>query len=187
MGLVGAAKQSRLSPALVALGLLAVAGFLLYTLFGSAIVHAAHGTVVPLPLLFGLAAVGGTASFFTPCSIVFAPTFLVMIGSAEDGRRKLLGRALWVAAGIVLFYALLGLVVGLVGAAIDAALIYVIPILGVTFLVLGVLILTGRTRFMERLGQLNPALASYERASASPLARPRPRGTPDRPLRRWRL
>ena len=157
--------------ALVALGLVAVAGFLLYALFGGAIVRAAQGALVPLPLLLGLAVVGGTASFFTPCSIVFAPTFLVMVGSAEDSRRKLFGRALWVACGIVLFYALLGLVVGLVGAAIDGVLFYLIPILGVAFLVLGVLILTGRTGFIERLARLNPALDSYERASASRPAR----------------
>ena len=167
----GVAHHGRVPLALAALSIVAVAGFLLYALLGNAIVRAAQGTVVPLPVLLGLAVVGGTASFFTPCSIVFAPTFLVMMGSAEDSRSKLLGRAMWVAFGILLFYALLGLVVGSVGAAIDGALLYLIPVLGVAFLLLGVLILTGRTGFMERLGQLNPALASYERTSASRPAR----------------
>lgn len=170
----GVSPQRRSPLPLFILGLLALAGYALYAYFGVPIVQAAHGPVVPLPLLLGLAMVGGTASFFTPCSLVFAPTFLVMMGSAEESRSGLIGRGLWVASGILLFYALLGVALGLVGLAITGVLFALIPIMGVVFLVLGILVLTGRAGFLERLARFNPALAPYERASSAPPAKPGP-------------
>jgi len=160
------ADPARVPTALIGLGLVAAAGYVLYARFGAAIVQAAHG-VIALPVLLGLAVVGGAASFFSPCSIVFAPTFLMVTGSAEDSRRSLIGRAAWVALGIVAFYGVVGWMVGLVGAAVYGALAYLIPALGVVFLWLGASVLAGRTGVFDRLGRMNPALLGYESASGS--------------------
>ncbi len=153
------------------LALLVLVGYLIYDRFGGAIVASGQRAVLPLPVLVGLGLAGGVASFFSPCSIVFAPTILMAAGSAEDPRRRVLGTALWVAVGILLFYAVLALALGGLGAAVERVMGYLIPTLGAVFLVLGALILTGRTAFMDRIARLNPALGAYERAAPAP--RPR--------------
>ena len=64
---------------------------------------------LPTPLLLALALVGGAASFFSPCSIAITPSFVGYLsgagGESSGGRRRLVGPAALVAAGIVAFYA----------------------------------------------------------------------------------
>lgn len=152
---------------LVALLVLVIGGYLVYNRFGGSVVAAGQRAVLPLPVLLGLGVAGGIASFFSPCSIVFAPTFLMVAGSAEDSRRRVMGSAVWVALGILVFYAVLSLALGGLGAAVTRVMGYMIPVLGVAFLAMGALTLTGRTGFMDRIARLNPALGACERAAPS--------------------
>jgi hypothetical protein len=71
-------------------------------------------------------------------------------------------------AGMLAFYAALGLAVAWAGSAVDRVMAYLIPTLGAAFLVAGALILTGRAGIMDRLARLNPALGAYERAASTP-------------------
>lgn len=160
------ASRRRLPQAILVL--LAAAGYAFYARFGGSIIVAAHASRLPPPLLLALALLGGVASFFTPCSIVLAPTFLTMAGSGVEGRRPPVARTLWLALGILVFYAAVGLLVGLVGTAIDGALAALIPVFGVVFLILGALVLTDRGRLAACLGRMNPVLLLEARSRTQP-------------------
>ncbi|TAM83390.1 MAG: hypothetical protein EPN47_04575 [Acidobacteria bacterium] len=125
------------------------------------------------PLLFlALALIGGAASFFSPCSIAITPAFLAYLatGTLPEKETRVLSRpliwaALLVASGIVVFYAVAGSIVGLVGSIAYNYLIYFIPVVGLAFLLLGALILLGRVGglgFVERWNPMNRLYARQE-------------------------
>ena len=126
---------------------------------------------LPAPLLLALALTGGAASFFSPCSIAITPSFIGYLASTgKDGSRgprgRLLGPAALVAAGIVAFYAAAGAAVGGIGAVVYNYLVWLVLVVGLTFLVLGYLLLTGRGAALMRVGAANPANRYYQTAMA---------------------
>ncbi len=144
-----------------------VAGYFLYLHAGALL---QHGRTLPPALLLTLALAGGAASFFSPCSIAITPAFLahLTLGTppekeARSFSRPLVFAALLVALGIVVFYSLAGAVIGLVGSIAYNYLVYFIPVVGAIFLLLGVLILLGRTGLLSFLERWNPANRLYVR------------------------
>lgn len=159
----------RLVAGMVVLAVLFAGGAYLY-------VHVAGGLFarsqhLPAPLLLALALVGGAASFFSPCSIAVTPSFIGYLsgagGQSAGGRRRLVGPAALVAAGIVAFYAAAGAAVGGIGSVVYNYLVYLVLVIGVVFMVLGYLLLTGRGDALVRLGNLNPANRYYEASMAA--------------------
>lgn len=157
----------RVASALAALLLMGVAGYFLYLHAG---VLLQQGRTLPPALLLGLALVGGAASFFSPCSIAITPAFLAYLTvGASPGKevrnfsRPLVFAAVLVALGIVVFYAIAGAIIGLVGNVAYNYLVYFIPVVGAVFLLLGVLMLLGRTGLLSFLECWNPANRLYAR------------------------
>lgn len=165
MGNPASAPRRALRLSVYGLALLFLAGYVFYARFASAITGAASGPHVALSLLVGAAVLGGVASFFSPCSIVFAPSLLLTTGK-EGGRTSPVGRALLVGIGILAFYGAAGTAVGVFGELAYPIMAWLIPIFGLLFLGLGALVLTGRGAFAGRFFSLR---------AASPVA-------PDRPL-----
>lgn len=160
--------------------LLSVAGYLLYVHAGSIL---ERGRALPPLLILGLALIGGAASFFSPCSIAITPAFLAYLatGTLPDRETRVLSRsliraALLVASGIVVFYAVAGSIVGLVGSVAYNYLIYFIPVVGLAFLLLGALILLGHTGGLGFIQRWNPMNRLYARQEAAGPAA----GTPPR-------
>ena len=157
----------RAASAAAVLLLMGVAGYFLYLHAG---VLLQQGRTLPPALLLGLALVGGAASFFSPCSIAITPAFLAYLTvGAPPGKdvrsfsRPLVFAAVLVALGIVVFYAIAGAIIGLVGNVAYNYLIYFIPVVGAVFLLLGVLMLLGRTGLLSFLARWNPANRLYAR------------------------
>ncbi len=158
--------------ALLAGGLLVilfVTGYRLYTQLGARLfaqTHAAHA--LPPFLLLALAVIGGGASFFSPCSLAITPSFLAYFLGAGDGHeqpaahRVLMKGSALVALGIVAFYAVAGVLVTVIGAVVYAFLIDLIPAVAAGFAALGVIILSGRGRALDRVGRLNPAQRLFD-------------------------
>ena len=160
--------------AAAALLLMGIAGYELYLHAGSLL---QQGRALPPALLLGLALVGGAASFFSPCSIAITPAFLayLTVGTppAKDARSfspSLVLAAGLVALGIVVFYAIAGAVIGLVGNVAYNYLIYFIPVVGVAFILLGALILLERTGMLAFVERWNPMNRRYARREAGPAA-----------------
>lgn len=132
----------------------------------------AHLSGLPPVWLLGLALLGGTASFFSPCGLALTPAFLGYLiigrGRPEEGaaRRTLVQGSRWLAAGILSFYVAVGLVVAFVGSVLDHELLYLNLLVGVAMLGLGAAILSRR-----RLGPLEARLAwaGVGRRSAEPM------------------
>jgi len=138
----------RMTPwgAICGIVLLFVLGYVVYARFASTIIGAAGHSPVTLPVLAGLAAAGGVASFFSPCSVMFAPSLLLAAGPKRPFVRVLL-----VGLGIVAFYLVLGAAVDALGLAVAPVLGWVIPAFGMVFLSLGGMVLTGRSEAVGRL------------------------------------
>lgn len=126
----------------------------------------AHASTLPAPLLLALALVGGAASFFSPCSIAITPSFLLyLLGEEQAGvseRRRALRSASLVAVGVVSFYALAGALVGALGAVVYNYLVYLVALVGLAFLGLGYLLLSGESGRLVALAERNPANRYYE-------------------------
>lgn len=165
--------SARVAAALFILVLLFVAGSFLYTRVGGVLFRQTHIGRVPTPLLLGLAIIGGAASFFSPCSIAITPSFLTYFvsGDGAGARRDLLQGSTLVASGIVSFYVLAGLLVGLVGVVVYNVLIYLLPVVGIAFFGLGVLVLTGRGDVLSGFQKWNPIKPYYERSLGDPTAK----------------
>lgn len=154
--------------AAVILLLMGIAGYFLYLHAGSVL---QKGQALPPLLIVGLALVGGAASFFSPCSIAITPAFLAYLtaGTPPDkDNTRLLSRTLvfaaaLVALGIVAFYAAAGILIGLIGSIVYNYLIYFIPVVGVAFVVLGVLLLLGRSGVLGFFERWNPVNRRYAR------------------------
>lgn len=164
-GAVGAAA------ALVALG---AVGYALYLHAGSLLQRAA---MLPPVLVAALALVGGAASFFSPCSIAITPGFLAYLaggtGPAPDSgvrSRRRVGAAGLVALGIITFYGAAGAIVGFVGNVAYNYLIYFIPVVGVAFILLGVLMLLNRGGALAFVERWNPMIRVYARREAGAAA-----------------
>ena len=158
--------------AAAALLILGIAGYELYLHAGALL---QQGRALPPALILVLALIGGAASFFSPCSIAITPAFLayLTVGAApdKDARRaspSLVFAAGLVALGIVVFYAIAGAIIGLVGNMAYNYMIYFIPVVGVAFILLGVLILLERTGMLSFLERWNPMNRRYARQEAGP-------------------
>lgn len=158
--------------AAMALLLLAASGYALYLHTGSLL---QHGRALPPLLILALALVGGAASFFSPCSIAITPAFLAYLtaGTPPGDDNRMVSRALLfgaglVALGIVVFYSVAGLIIGMVGNIAYNYLIYLIPIVAVAFLGLGVLILAGRSGLLAFLERWNPMNRYYAHREVGP-------------------
>ncbi len=157
----------RASAALAMIGALFWVGAWVYVHVGGLLLRQA--AVLPAPLLLSLALVGGAASFFSPCSIAITPSFLVYLLGDSDAaavhveRRRVIGSAGVVALGIVSFYALAGLLIGLVGAVAYNYLVYLILVVGIAFVALGYALLSGAgARTLGALATRNPANQAYD-------------------------
>ncbi|TAN09262.1 MAG: hypothetical protein EPN34_14565 [Burkholderiaceae bacterium] len=151
----------------LALLLLGAGGYFAYLHAGALL---ASTRTLPPALLLALALVGGAASFFSPCSIAITPAFLTyLVSGALPGddvpqpRVRLSVAAIEVAIGIVAFYAIAAAVLGLIGNVVYNALIYLLPLVGAAFILLGALMLTGRAGLLEPLARHNPMNRLYER------------------------
>ncbi len=166
--------------AAIALLLLGAAGYVLY-LHAGAILQ--NGAALPPVLILALALIGGAASFFSPCSIAITPAFLAYLTTGtspgKDTRvlsRTVISAAGLVALGIVIFYAAAGGVIGAVGSIAYNYLIYFIPIVGAVFILLGALILLGRTGVLAFVERWNPMNRFYARQEiGTPAGTPRKR------------
>lgn len=161
-------KWASRASALLVLALVFAAGAYLYVHVGGQLflrIHNAHS--LPPVLLLLLALVGGAASFFSPCSLAITPSFLMYFiadASPGEGHGPLMRGSLVVASGIVVFYALAGALVTALGAAVYNFLIYLIPAAALVFLILGIVILTGRNHWLATLSRFNPFQSYYEQA-----------------------
>jgi len=150
--------------------LMGAGGYVLYLHAGALLQEA---QTLPPALVIGLALVGGAASFFSPCSIAVTPAFVAYLATGAAAPREVRGlksslavAAGLVALGIVAFYAIAGAVIGMVGSVAYNYLIYFIPVVAVAFLVLGVLILLGRTSMLAFVERWNPMNQRYARQEA---------------------
>ncbi len=159
--------------ALIVLGGVFWAGAWLYVHVGGRLLG--EDSALPAPLLLALALVGGAASFFSPCSIAITPSFLLyLLGggqSSQRGQRAAVHAAGPVALGIVSFYALAGLLVGALGAVVYNYLVYLVAAVGLAFLALGYVLLSGGSPWLAALARRNPATGAYERMLAPRAAR----------------
>ncbi len=147
--------------------LLGVGGYFLYLHAGTIL---QKGQALPPLLILALALIGGAASFFSPCSIAITPAFLAYLttGAPPKTDTRIISRSLVYAAGlvafgIVVFYAAAGILVGAFGSIVYNYLVYLIPVVGAAFILLGALILLGRTGALAFLERWNPMNRLYTR------------------------
>lgn len=159
--------------------LMGAGGYLLYLHAGALL---AQGQALPPVLILGLAVVGGAASFFSPCSIAVTPAFVAYLATGtaapENARRCAPALALaagLVALGIIAFYAIAGAIIGAVGSIAYNYLIYLIPAVATVFVVLGILMLVGRTGMLSFVERWNPMNRRYTRQEAGPTTAGPPR------------
>lgn len=159
----------RIIATLAALVALFGAGYWVYHVVGQLLFRAQSAATVPIGLILGVAVLGGAASFFSPCSLAITPSFLLyFVGnereqSADTRRRELLRPSLLIALGIVGLYGVAAILVSTIGALIYNFLIYLIPLVGVLFAALGVIILFGRSSVLSGAARYLPGYSHYER------------------------
>lgn len=160
----------RIASALLALILIFVGGYYLYVHVAGRLF--AHASTLPPTLMLALALVGGSASFFSPCSLALTPGYLSYMagGSADetDKEPRILLRSVMTALGIVTFFSVAGTLISWLGAVVYNYLIYLIPIVAVIFLGLGCLIVAGKTASFGVAGEINPANRWWERIAQRP-------------------
>lgn len=163
--------------ALLVLAALFAGGYYAYVHVGGPLFAQTHSSAtLPPALLLALALVGGAASFFSPCSLAITPSFLIYFiesgpgvnGDSAANRRRFLSGSAVVALGIIAFYALAGALVSWIGAIAYNLLVYLIPLVGVAFLGLGILILLGRGHALGWLGRFNPVQPYYDQVLEHP-------------------
>lgn len=156
---------------LAALGALFAGGAWVYThVVGKLLFHAQSAAVLPTGLILALAVLAGAASFFSPCSLAITPAFLTYFAQRDArgagpvaGNRRLFAAAAWIALGILAVSALAGVLVGVIGAIVYNVLIYLIPLVGLVFIVLGALMLLGRGSSLGWATRYLPGYRTYER------------------------
>lgn len=124
-----------------------VAGLVLVTIIGWAAWN--RGAVAGLrwvefdspATLMALGFVAGIGAFFAPCAFALFPGYisyyLTTTGSGRDGASRSIGLGLTCAAGSVLFFALAGGAIALIGGAISPYLIAAKPIIALAVAALG--------------------------------------------------
>jgi cytochrome c-type biogenesis protein len=154
--------------------LIGVAGYFLYLHAGTLF---EQGQTLPPLLILGLALIGGAASFFSPCGIAITPAFLTYLSVGEPPAkdapvlsRSLVVSAGMVALGIVVFYSIAGLVIGTVGNIAYNYLIYFIPVVGTVFILLGVMMILGRSGMLSFVQRWNPMNRQYARGETQPVS-----------------
>lgn len=159
-----------LAATLAALVALFVGGYWVYThVVGTLLFQAQSASILPKSLILALAILAGAASFFSPCSLAITPAFLTYFVEQDSHRdlppsaRRMLSAALLIATGIVGVSAVAGLLVGLIGAIVYNVLVYLIPLVGAVFIVLGVTMFLGRGAGMARISRYLPGRRYYER------------------------
>lgn len=168
----GRAELARIAVTLIALAALFAGGYWVYHAVGALLFRAQSAQAVPLALLLGVAVLGGAASFFSPCSLVITPSFLVyFVGSGDEGegrarRRRLLPASLLIAVGIIGFYGIAAVLVSTVGAVVYNFLVYLIPAVGALFAALGALLLLGRSAALAGVARHLPGRQYYDRLLA---------------------
>lgn len=165
------ATSLRVAAALAALLALFGGGYWVYThVVGRLFFQAQSASTLPTGLILALAVLAGAASFFSPCSLAITPAFLTYFVEHEaqpasaPGSRRLFSAALLIAAGIVAISSVAGVLVGAIGAVVYNFLIYLIPLVGAVFVVLGALMLAGRGAALAGATRFLPDHGYYERA-----------------------
>lgn len=162
----------RISVTLSALAILFAAGEWVYHTVGWLLFQAQGAPVVPAPLILAIGVLGGAASFFSPCSLIITPSFLMYFAgnkdlqNADQSNRSLLMPSLLIALGIVSFYAVAAVLIGMVGSVIYRVLIYLIPAVGMLFAALGLILLFGRTATLSGARRYLPGRNYYDRLLA---------------------
>lgn len=167
----GSSTWRRVLAALATLLALFVGGYWVYTrVVGGLLFRAQSASTLPSGLILVLAVLAGAASFFSPCSLAITPAFLAYFVEheaehveARDGRHPLRA-ALLVAIGIVGVSAIAGVLVATIGAIVYNVLIYLIPLVGAAFVVLGAMLLLARGSALGGASRYLPGRRYYERA-----------------------
>ncbi|MGA1822678.1 MAG: redoxin family protein, partial [Thermoplasmatota archaeon] len=108
-----------------------------------------------------IAAVFGAITFFSPCSFPMLPGFftfyLASDSKREDGKKmNPLKGGIFAAGGIISFFLLIGIVVGLLGLIFDSVstiqgfVMYLMPIVGTIMIVFGILMFLEKDAFLEK-------------------------------------
>lgn len=154
---------------LAALLALFAGGSWIYThLVGRLFLQAQSASILPAGLIIALAILAGAASFFSPCSLAIMPAFLAYFVESHSregcppGTRQQFSAAVLIAAGIVCVSAIAGLLVTVIGAVVYNVLIYLIPLVGAIFVVLGIIMIFGRGEGFARMSRYLPGRRYYE-------------------------
>jgi cytochrome c-type biogenesis protein len=160
-----------ISVTLAGLAALFAGGYWVYThVVGPLFFQAQSATALPTSLILALAVLAGAASFSSPCSLAITPAFLAYFVEEDalqqeaTGARRLLCAALLIAAGIVGVSAVAGALIALMGAVVYDILIYLIPLIGGVFVLLGAVMLLGRASALAGVSPHLPGRRYYERA-----------------------
>jgi len=118
-------------------------------------------------LSFSLAFLAGVASFFSPCSFPLLPGYMSYYLTIEEGVTNgpaILKRSIYLgslaALGILLVYAVSGALLWAFGKAVQDYLAALNPVVGVIIVLLGLVLLTGRSITLGPLGKLTGGLQS---------------------------
>ena len=150
------------------LGLFAGGSWVYTHVVGRLFLQAQSASTLPAGLIITLAILAGAASFFSPCSLAITPAFLAYFveSHSRDGRppgtRQQFSAAALIAAGIVCVSAIAGLLVTVIGAVVYDVLIYLIPLVGAIFVVLGIIMIFGRGEGFARVSRYLPGRRYYE-------------------------
>lgn len=160
----------RITATLAALLALFAGGYWVYThIVGKLLFQAESASILPTDLVLALAVLAGAASFFSPCSLAITPAFLTYFVEKDarqapgPGAHGLFSAALLIATGIVGVSAVAGVLVGVIGAIVYNILIYLIPLVGAVFVVLGIMMLLGRGAGLAWASRYLPGYRTYQR------------------------
>lgn len=100
--------------------------------------------------VYGTAFLAGVLTFFSPCAFPLLPAYMsyyVTMGSEEgdlkSAARKGIRHGMIPATAIIIFFGMIGLIVGIFGAVVYSYLTYLEPLIGIIIILLGVLMLMG--------------------------------------------
>jgi cytochrome c-type biogenesis protein len=117
--------------------------------------------VPPIIGLYILALVTGVMSFFAPCAFPLMPGYISYYLGRYEGGLTLRGSVkagIASATGINGIFALIGAAVAVGGAAVKSYLMYLAPGVGVAIVLLGLVMVFGKTEIFDRFGGI---LSSY--------------------------
>jgi len=139
-------KLAGVGVAVGALALIAVGFFGFYTVIVPQLVNLSAFSLVAV---VGFGVLAGVLSFFAPCSLAIFPSYMGYFLSEADqtGRRGAVKYGSVASAGMVLFYALLGVTVSYIGglSSVQSILRIGIPVMAVVLGAVGLYFVSGRT------------------------------------------